>query len=75
MRYQIIATSLTNRHRLLAMGDDEKYYLLSLTGIAVNSEPISGTDAQRMQYDRSWVPTADRTRRTPQDLRLRMSTR
>ena len=75
MRYRIIASSLSNRHRLLAMGDDGQYYLLSLTGIAVKSEPISGTEAQRMQYDRSWVPSIDHAKRTQQDLCVRMTMR
>lgn len=75
MRYRIIATSLANRQLLLAMGDDEKYYLLSLAGFSVKSEPVSAAEAQRMQYDRAWVTHVDRSMRTPQDLRLRMTTR
>lgn len=68
MRYRIIAKSVADRRRLLTMDDDGNYYVVALTGVTPTRTPIEGREAQRLQFDRAWVPALDHTPRTLRDL-------
>lgn len=75
MRYRIVAKSIADRRRLLAVGDDGDYYLLSLNGRDPAPVKVGGHEAQRLQYDRSWVPALDHTPRTMRDLNSQLTYR
>jgi len=64
MRYRVIAKSIMDRRRLLAMDDDGNYYLVSLNGVKPTQAPIAQREAQRLQFDRAWIPAIDHAPRT-----------
>ncbi len=59
MRYRIIAHSLTDRRRLLAIDDTGAYSQVTLTGLTPTLVPIMADEARRLQFDRAWVPARD----------------
>ncbi|MGN6697579.1 MAG: hypothetical protein ACTHMR_05435 [Thermomicrobiales bacterium] len=68
MRYRVIAKSLMDRRRLLAMDDDGNYYLVLLNGVKPTQAPIDQREARRLQFDRNWIPAVDHAPRTMRDL-------
>lgn len=75
MRYRLVAKSIADRRRILAIGDDGRYYLLSLSGPHAEVVRIDDGEARRMQFDRAWVPTTDHTPRTMRDLNAQLTYR
>lgn len=75
MRYRLVARSIADRRRLLTIGDDGDYYLLSLTGLNPTSVKIDADEARRMQFDRAWVLALDHTPRTVHDLNSELTYR
>jgi len=75
MRYRIVARSVADRRRLLAIGDDGNYYLLTLEGLKPQLEMIGAQEGHELQFSRAWVPALDHTPRTMHDLSLASSFR
>lgn len=73
MRYRLVAKSIADRRRILAIGDDGQYYILSLSGLNPTPVRIDSREAQRMQFDRTWVPVLDHTPRTMRDLSAQLT--
>jgi hypothetical protein len=68
LRYRVVASSIVDRRRLLAVGDDGEYYLVSLNGVNPQPVPVESQKAKTLEYSREWVPAHDHTPHTLDDL-------
>ncbi len=68
MRYRIIAKAVADRRRMLVVDDEDQHYVLTMSGLRPMRQPLTHTEARRLQYDRAWVPALDHTPRTMRDL-------
>ncbi len=68
MRYRIIAKAVADRRRILGVDDEDQHYVLTMSGLRPTRQPLTHTEARRLQYDRAWVPALDHTPRTMRDL-------
>ncbi|HEX5505476.1 MAG TPA: hypothetical protein VFW96_22855 [Thermomicrobiales bacterium] len=68
LRYRVVASSLVDRRRLLTVGDDGEYYLVSLNGVSPQTVPVASGEAKSLEYSRDWVPAHDHTAHTLDDL-------
>lgn len=75
MRYRIIAKAVADRRRMLVIDDEGHHYILTLGGIRATRQSLTHTEAQRLQFDRMWVPALDHTPRTMYDLSTSMTYR
>ena len=48
--------------------DENRAYVLTLSGVRATRQPLTPADARRLQFDRAWVPALDHTPRPMYDL-------
>ena len=68
MRYRIIAKAVADRRRMLVVDDENRSFILTLSGMRATRQPLTPAEARRLQFDRAWVPALDHTPRTMHDL-------
>lgn len=68
MRYRIIAKAVADRRRMLVVDDEGAHYILVMGDKQATRQLLTTTEAQRLQFDRTWVPANDHSPRTMRDL-------
>lgn len=53
MRYRIIAKAVADRRRMLVIDDENRSYILTLSGVRASRQPLTPAEARRLQFDRA----------------------